>query len=59
VYDSESYPGSYSPPRPLLTVPNEQPTHQRPVYQLRIIRYSTIIMPLESKGLKTSVVTEC
>jgi len=29
------------------------PTHQRPVYQLHIIRCGTIIkLPLESKGLK-------
>ena len=30
-------------PSPLLAIPNQQPTHQRPVYQLHIIRCGTII----------------
>ena len=32
-----------SPPRPLLPVPNVTAPHQRPAYQLRIIRCSIII----------------
>ena len=30
-------------PSPLLAIPNQQPTHQWPVYQLHIIRCGTII----------------
>ena len=43
---SEEGPGqAAAPPSPLLVlaVPNKQPTHQRPMYQLHIIRSGTTI----------------
>ena len=42
-YSQEGTGQAAAPPSPLLAVPNVQLTHQRPVYQLHIIRCGTII----------------
>jgi len=49
--------GNWAEPQPAQAPPSYQmyqPTHQRPVYQLRIIR-----LPLESKGLRKIISCTC
>ena len=43
AYSVEGTGRAADPPSPLYAVPNVQPTHQRPVYQLHIIRRGTVI----------------
>ena len=54
VWYSEEGPGrTATPPSPLLAVPNEQPTHQLPVYRICciVVCWSAFLICPQAKGL--------